>query len=659
MTSSQFWRYQSLIQEAYANPAMRNLDLPGFLLKPVQRICKYPLLLREVMKNTSPDHPDFFDLNRAFERMSNGVATINECARRHDGLKLVIDVQGRFSEKLNIVTPTRFLVREDVIFVVFSNTKRTRKLFLFNDMAIICRKDWRDKHHVIEKIPLKDFRISNITAEKDGKSLDWLELEILPSTEFDVPNRYVVSFCNANDKSTWIDAYSSLVKLTVKSKNITDITMTSASSEAELEDDGERNSVISRDDNKNQFDFRARLSNLETLNETLNAKIYDLNLKFDMKSKEVIAKNASLTEATEKTQSLQTEYDGLVQIGVEKDQHIAECSKRIDYLNLENEKSGKELAESKAYNLNLLSQLKITQELHSKSDAELTTCKNEIKEKSDRIIALESNIISSEKSLNNQLVAFERYKEQAAEENRKKHEEYKNSKDLIKQELLESNEQLQKNTLKMQDIQKQNQALAKSLSSSEQVQKDQQKALLNLQDNLMAQTEKMSQAVRNHQLVQDELATLKYQVSQKDGEIMSLKDANTALKSRTIENQDELQSLRLTIKTTELARIDMETANNRSIAEIKDLKEKQSLLKEQSTTLQEKISKLESSRLQTVNEKDDTIFKCNSRIKDLESQLYEQDTRLKSLSSKLNQKEVELDALTVSIKEKVSITYSG
>jgi phosphatidylserine/phosphatidylglycerophosphate/cardiolipin synthase-like enzyme len=87
-----------------------------------------------------------------------------------------IDVQGRFAEvyddslqKINIANPNRFLLREDNIFVMFTNRRKTRKMFLFNDLLILCRKDWRgkpslnaDKNHVIEKIPLKDIRVFDI-----------------------------------------------------------------------------------------------------------------------------------------------------------------------------------------------------------------------------------------------------------------------------------------------------------------------------------------------------------------------------------------------------------------------------------------------------------------------------------------------------------------
>lgn len=122
-----------------------------------------------MIKNTPPDHSDLISINKAMERMQNCVATINECARKLNGMKPMLEVQNRFSEKINIVSSNRFLVREDTIQVMFSDSKKTRKMFMFNDMLILARKDWRDKHHVIEKTALKDIRVSDISETSGGQ----------------------------------------------------------------------------------------------------------------------------------------------------------------------------------------------------------------------------------------------------------------------------------------------------------------------------------------------------------------------------------------------------------------------------------------------------------------------------------------------------------
>jgi hypothetical protein len=52
-------------------------DLKSVLIKPVQRILKYPLLLQELLKNTSETHPDKVTLQQAIHVM-NEVAQVNE-----------------------------------------------------------------------------------------------------------------------------------------------------------------------------------------------------------------------------------------------------------------------------------------------------------------------------------------------------------------------------------------------------------------------------------------------------------------------------------------------------------------------------------------------------------------------------------------------------
>ncbi|XP_032242810.2 dynamin-binding protein isoform X1 [Nematostella vectensis] len=59
-------------------------DLSSFLIKPVQRVLKYPLLLSELLKCTPQIHKDKDNLVRALSAMTEVAATINEVKRRKD-----------------------------------------------------------------------------------------------------------------------------------------------------------------------------------------------------------------------------------------------------------------------------------------------------------------------------------------------------------------------------------------------------------------------------------------------------------------------------------------------------------------------------------------------------------------------------------------------
>lgn len=49
--------FQSFLKAAKTDPRTRKLPLDSFISIPIQRICKYPLLLRELVKNTPEDEP--------------------------------------------------------------------------------------------------------------------------------------------------------------------------------------------------------------------------------------------------------------------------------------------------------------------------------------------------------------------------------------------------------------------------------------------------------------------------------------------------------------------------------------------------------------------------------------------------------------------------
>lgn len=67
-------------------------DLDSLLVKPVQRILKYPLLLTELLQSTPSDHPDYMHLSNALQEVTNISVRINEMKKRAD---LVGQVVGR------------------------------------------------------------------------------------------------------------------------------------------------------------------------------------------------------------------------------------------------------------------------------------------------------------------------------------------------------------------------------------------------------------------------------------------------------------------------------------------------------------------------------------------------------------------------------------
>lgn len=62
----------------------------SLLIKPVQRVLKYPLLLREILSLTSPTHDDHDDLSAAVKEIQEVADNINEIKRRKDIVEKIV-----------------------------------------------------------------------------------------------------------------------------------------------------------------------------------------------------------------------------------------------------------------------------------------------------------------------------------------------------------------------------------------------------------------------------------------------------------------------------------------------------------------------------------------------------------------------------------------
>eukprot|EP00051_Salpingoeca_urceolata_P018309 m.256267 g.256267 ORF g.256267 m.256267 type:complete len:881 (-) comp19170_c0_seq8:148-2790(-) len=68
------------------------LSLQSYLLKPMQRLTKYPLLLREIHHNTSPDHPDLHDIETAWTETAAMVSRIDQQVQDEEMRKQLLHI---------------------------------------------------------------------------------------------------------------------------------------------------------------------------------------------------------------------------------------------------------------------------------------------------------------------------------------------------------------------------------------------------------------------------------------------------------------------------------------------------------------------------------------------------------------------------------------
>eukprot|EP01094_Clydonella_sp_ATCC50884_P029032 TRINITY_DN8932_c0_g1_i1.p1 TRINITY_DN8932_c0_g1~~TRINITY_DN8932_c0_g1_i1.p1 ORF type:complete len:616 (-),score=137.67 TRINITY_DN8932_c0_g1_i1:259-2106(-) len=128
-------------QEARAQPGINGLELDALIIKPTQRICKYPLLFKELMRYTPEDHPDYANLEKTFECLEKLVDVVNENSREANNLKRLRKVESSLTNAghIKLLMPGRHYIHEGRLTKVSGKNIQDRQFFLFSDMLLYAK----------------------------------------------------------------------------------------------------------------------------------------------------------------------------------------------------------------------------------------------------------------------------------------------------------------------------------------------------------------------------------------------------------------------------------------------------------------------------------------------------------------------------------------
>lgn len=118
------------------------LALDALLIMPVQRIPRYELLIKELIKHTQHDHPDHQLLVLAQKEVHELALKINRMEReafQHEQMQQrVRDIEQLIEGVIDLVQPDRTFIRYDFVTIPGGlGTKKDRCLFLFSDLLLI------------------------------------------------------------------------------------------------------------------------------------------------------------------------------------------------------------------------------------------------------------------------------------------------------------------------------------------------------------------------------------------------------------------------------------------------------------------------------------------------------------------------------------------
>ncbi|XP_028927776.2 rho guanine nucleotide exchange factor 26 isoform X1 [Ornithorhynchus anatinus] len=128
-----------------------NLPMISFLILPMQRVTRLPLLMDTICQKTPKDSPQYEVCKRALKEVSKLVRLCNEGARKMERTEMMYTINSQLEFKIKpfpLVSSSRWLVKrgeltayvEDTVLFSRRTSKQQVYFFLFNDVLIITKK---------------------------------------------------------------------------------------------------------------------------------------------------------------------------------------------------------------------------------------------------------------------------------------------------------------------------------------------------------------------------------------------------------------------------------------------------------------------------------------------------------------------------------------
>ncbi|KAI6232290.1 Rho guanine nucleotide exchange factor 3 [Aphelenchoides besseyi] len=198
---------------------MPKLSLEGFLLTPVQRICRYPMQLSNLLKSTPNSHPDRFALEQAHDAMHNWAKKVDESRRRIEAIQKIILWQRSvlaFRGPDLFDNNSRMLISGELhCRAVMRGTgsggvqwTKTVHVFLFDQSIVLCKKDVLKKSILVFKERMS-LQCTGVFDMPDGKD-QTLGTTLRNCFKLVGPTRtYYFTTTDPATKQIWLDHFRS------------------------------------------------------------------------------------------------------------------------------------------------------------------------------------------------------------------------------------------------------------------------------------------------------------------------------------------------------------------------------------------------------------------------------------------------------------------
>ncbi|XP_047431140.1 FYVE, RhoGEF and PH domain-containing protein 6 isoform X2 [Mugil cephalus] len=213
--------FAAVVREFETSPRCASLALKHYLLKPVQRIPQYQLLLTDYLKNLPEDSEDYKDTQAALGIVKEVANHANDIMKQGDNFQKLMQIQYSLNGHHEIVQPGRVFLKEGTLMKLSRKVMQPRMFFLFNDALMYTTPVQSAQYKLNSVLSLAGMKVSKPSQEAYQNELNIESVE----------RSFILSASSATERDEWLEAIAKAIDDYTKKK----ITFISSRSQEEAE----------------------------------------------------------------------------------------------------------------------------------------------------------------------------------------------------------------------------------------------------------------------------------------------------------------------------------------------------------------------------------------------------------------------------------------
>ncbi|CAL8376028.1 unnamed protein product [Arctogadus glacialis] len=200
--------FGAVVRAFEASPRCANLALRHYLLKPVQRIPQYQLLLTDYLKHLPPASADYKDTQAALVIVKEVANHANDFMKQGDNFQKLIQVQCILNGHHEIVQPGRVFLKEGFLKKLSRKIMQPRMFFLFNDTLLYTTPVQSGQFKLNNMLSLAGMKVSKPMHEAHQNELNIESVE----------RSFILSASSAAERDDWLQTISMAINDHTKKK---------------------------------------------------------------------------------------------------------------------------------------------------------------------------------------------------------------------------------------------------------------------------------------------------------------------------------------------------------------------------------------------------------------------------------------------------------